>query len=504
MRKIYTTTVLIIAIIVVINLLAYEFHVRLDLTEGQQYTLSDATKNILDNLEEPVTVKAYFSENLPQAIVKTRTDFQEMLVEYADRADGMIQYEFIDPGKNEATENEALQNGIQPLLINVREKDQVKQQKAFLGVVVILGSKQESIPYMQPGTAMEYSLSTAVKKISIDAKPTVGFLNGHGEPRIDEMPQLMQELNVLYTPQAVSISDTTDIPASISTLVIVRPMDSIPPSHLAQLDAFMSRGGNIAACINRVDGNLQNAYGTVTQNGLEEWLRTKGVEVEPNFVVDAKCGAVTTQQQTPFGMMQQQIPFPYLPIIGKYADHPVSKGLENVMFQFASTIRFVGDTTTRFVPILMSSDKSSFLPAPLYFDVQKNWSEADFTMAGLTMGAAVESSIGNSVSSKMVVIADGDFIINGAGQQQRQLQPDNINLLSNAIDWLSDDTGLIELRTKGVSSRPIDELDASTKTILKYGNFISPLFLVLVYGIVRFQRNRMRRAKRMNLNYEED
>lgn len=504
MRKIYTTTILIIAIIVVVNLLAYEFHFRLDLTEGQQYTLSDATKNILDNLEEPITVKAYFSENLPQAIVKTRTDFQEMLVEYANRADGMIQYEFIDPGKNEATENEALQNGIQPLLINVREKDQVKQQKAFLGVVVILGSKQEAIPYMQPGTAMEYSMSTAIKKISIDAKPVIGFLGGHGEPTINDLPQLMQELNVLYTPQPVYLSDTTDIPPTISTLVIISPLDTIPPSHINKLNAFMSRGGRVAACINRVDGNLQNAYGSAIQNGFEAWLRSLGVEVEPTFVVDAKCGAVTTQQQTPFGMMQQQIPFPYLPIVGKYADHPVSKGLENVMFQFASTIRFAGDTSARFTPLLMSSDKSSFLPAPLYFEVQKNWAEADFPMAGLTMGAAVEGKLVGTADSKLVVIADGDFIVNGSGQQQRQLQADNINLVSNAIDWLSDDTGLIELRTKGVSSRPIDELDASTKTLLKYGNFISPLFLVLVYGVIRFQRNRMRRAKRMNLNYEED
>lgn len=504
MRKIYTTAILIIAIIVVVNLLAYEFHVRLDLTEGQQYTLSDATVNILENLEEPVTVKAYFSENLPQAIVKTRTDFQEMLVEYANRADGMVQYEFIDPGVNEATENEAMQNGIQPLLINVREKDQVKQQKAFLGAVVILGTKQESIPYMQPGTAMEYALSTAIKKISIEAKPVVGFIGGHGEPSLQEMGQLVEELNVLYSPQEVFMSDTTQIPATMKSLVLLRPLDTIPPSHLQQLDAFLARGGSLAVCINRVDGNLQNAYGTATATGVEDWLRQKGIDVEPNFVIDAKCGAVTMQQQTPFGMMRTQVAFPYLPIVGKYADHPVSKGLENVMFQFASTIRWVGDTTSRFTPILMTSDKSGFLPAPLYFDVQKQWTEADLPMAGLTMGAAVEGRIGGDTPYRMVVIADGDFTVNGAGEQQQQQQPDNINLLSNAIDWLSDDTGLIELRTKGVTSRPIDEMDDSTKTMIKYANFISPLVLVLVYGVVRFQRNRMRRVKRMNMNYEED
>ena len=120
------------------------------------------------------------------------------------------------------------------------------------------------------------------------------------------------------------------------------------------------------------------------------------------------------------------------------------------------------------------------------------------------MGAALEGKFGSSLPSKLVVIADGDFVVNGAGQQPRRLQPDNVSLLSNTIDWLSDDTGLIALRTKGVTSRPIDELEDSTKTIIKYVNFALPLLLVIIYGLVRFQYNRIQRLKRMSLNYEKD
>jgi len=78
-----------------------------------------------------------------------------------------------------------------------------------------------------------------------------------------------------------------------------------------------------------------------------------------------------------------------------------------------------------------------------------------------------------------------------------------VNLVSNAIDWLSDDTGLISLRTKGVTSRPIDELQDSTKTILKYTNFLLPILLVIGYGVFRSQQNKMKRFKRMSENYEE-
>lgn len=502
-QKLFIITSLVIGILLVVNLLSNEFHFRVDLTDEKQYTLSPATKDILKNLEEPVTVKAYFSNDLPASVAKTRQDFQELLIEYSKRADGNVLYEFVNPNEKESSENDAVQNGIQPVMITIREKDQAKQQKVFLGATVSLGEKKEVIPFIQPGTAMEYSLSTAIKKISLENKATVGFLQGHGEPSLQEIGQLVEQLGVLYNVSEVRLSDTTFIGDQVKTMVIIRPTDSIPNSHFDKLDAFLSKGGRLVIAMNRVNGDLQNRYGTPTATGLESWLQRKGVEVDADFVVDAKCGAVTMQQQQGPFTMQSQIPFPYIPQVGKFADHPVSKGLENVMFQFASSIKYTGDTSRRFTSLALSSDQSNALKAPLYFDIQKQWTKADLPLKNITMAAAVEGKLTGSMNSKMVVIADGDFIINGAGQQPRRVQPDNVNLVSNAIDWLSDDTGLISLRTKGVTSRPIDELEDSTKMILKYVNFLLPLLLVIGYGVFRSQQNKIRRFKRMSENYEE-
>src|SRR6478736_95645 len=214
-QKLYITTALLIGILLALNLLSNEFHLRFDLTSEGQYTLSDATLDILDDLEDPVTIKAYFSTNLPPNVVKTRQDFQEMLIEYSNRADGMIQYEFINPNEKESTENEAVQNGIQPVMINIREKDQVKQQKAFLGATLSLGDRKEVIPFMQPGAAMEYALTTAIKKISVTEKPTIGFIQGHGEPPLSELSQVQAQLSVLYNTQEIALTDTTTIPDRI-------------------------------------------------------------------------------------------------------------------------------------------------------------------------------------------------------------------------------------------------------------------------------------------------
>lgn len=496
----FSTTALIIGIIVALNLLANEYHLRLDLTDDKQYTLSKATDDILDNLEEPVTVKAYFSQDLPPNISKTREDFQDILIEYANRSDGQLLYEFINPNEKESYEQEATQSGVRPVLINVREKDQVKQQKSYLGATVQLGEKTEVIPFVQPGAAMEYALSTAIKKLAIDDKPVIGLIQGHGEPSLAEMPQANEQLTILYQVRQVRLTDSTRIPENIKTLALIRPMDSIPPSHFQQLDEFLSSGGRLLVAINRVGGDLRSLYGNAINTGLETWLHRKGVDVKDNFVVDARCGSVGMPQQFGGFTIQANISFPYVPVIGTFADHPITTGLESLMLEFASEVEFAGDSTVRFTPLAFSSDLSNALPAPQFFDVNKEWTENDFTRKNIPVAAAIEGTIANPF--RMVVVGDGDFPVNGPYQQQRSLQPDNVNLLANAIDWLSDDTGLIELRTKGVVSRPIREFDATTKAILKYGNFLFPIALVIGYGLMRTQRNRIKRLKRMNENYE--
>ena len=504
-QKLYITTALLIGILLALNLLSNEFHLRFDLTSEGQYTLSDATLDILNDLENPVTIKAYFSTNLPPNVVKTRQDFQEMLIEYSNRADGLIQYEFINPNEKESTENEAVQNGIQPVMINIREKDQVKQQKAFLGATLSLGDRKEVIPFLQPGAAMEYALTTAIKKISVTEKPTIGFIQGHGEPPLSELSQVQAQLSVLYNTQEIVLTDTTIIPDRINTLAWIRPTDSIPPVQLQKVDAFLARGGKLVIAMNRVKGDLQNANGFAINTGLESWLRQKGIVVEDNFVVDAKCGTINVVQQQGSFSFQTQISFPFLPLVGKFADHPISKGLETVLFEFASTINYLGDTTKKFIPLALTSEQSSALKAPQYFNIQKQWTEADLPQRNLTMAAAIEGKLAENTQSKLVLIADGDFAVTGPqqGQGQQRRPADNINLFTNSIDWLSDDTGLISLRTKGVTSRPIDQLEDSTKAILKYVNFLLPILLVIGYGLIRTQQNRIRRFKRMSENYEE-
>ena len=499
--KISSTIVLMVVIVVIINILSGNYFFRLDLTEGKEYTLSKATKDILKNLDKPVTVTAYFSKDLPPNIGNIAGNLKDMLIEYGNRSGGMVVYKFVNPNEKEATESEALKNGIQPLMINVREKDQVKQQKAYLGALISMGDEKEIIPFIRPGSAMEYALSTAIKKLSVVNKPSIALIQGHREPAKEELMQVYTDLSVLYNVQDLKLTDTTIISDKFKTIAIVRPLDTIPPSQLKILDNFLARGGNIFLAINRVDGNFSNATGNSVSVGIEDWLRRKGVTVSGDFIIDAKCGAVTVQQQQGNFSMATQVQFPYLPVIGKFADNPVTKGLEEVSMQFASPITFSGDSAVKFTPIAFSSEKSGILKTPLYFDIQKQWTTNDFPMSNLVVAAIIQGKLSSNANSKMVIVSDGDFAV-GNPRGGNQLPRDNVNLMVNSIDWLSDDTGLIDLRTKGVTSRPIKEMEEGTKIFLKWFNFLAPIILIIIYGLIRVQISKNKRIKRMEVNYE--
>ena len=488
-RKVQTTLFLIIAILVLVNILSTRYFFRIDLTEDQRYSLSDATDEILQKLDEPVTVTAYFSEDLPPDVEKVRQDFKDILIEYANRSDGNVVYEFINPNEDQETEMKAQQNGISPIMINVRDKDQLKQQKAYLGALVQLGENKETIPFIQPGAAMEYSLSTAIKKISVNEKPILGLLQGNGEPSLAALQQLNMQLNVMYEVKPFSFSDTSGVPFDYNTVFVIAPTDSIIERDFNYLDQFLSRGGRLLLAINNVKGNFQTASGELVNTGYSNWLNKFGLSIEDNFVLDANCSSVMVQQQQGMFRMNTPVSFPYLPIISSFTDHPITKGLESVVFPFASSINITPkDTTISYVTIASTSEKSSMETLPLFFNISKQWSNSDFSMSSIPVGVAMEGKISGNIYSKMVVFSDGDFAVNGEGQGAQQLQPDNVSLMSNAIDWLSDDTGLIELRTKGVTSRPLSaQLEDGTKTLVKYANFLIPIILIILFGVIRFQ-----------------
>ncbi len=500
-KSIFTYLLLVAAVVILVNILAAKLFFRLDFTQDNAYTLSKATKDILKSLNEPLTVTAYFSEDLPPEIAKVRRDFKDLLIEYSTFAKSNLRYEFVNPNSDEQTENKALHSGVQPIILDVREKDQIKQQKAYMGAVLQIGDRKEIVPFIHSGSSMEYVLSSSIKKISITDKPTIAYLQGHGEPTLNAIPQVYAALSILYNISTVDLKDSAVDLTKFKTAVLLSPKDTISPQDFLKLDNFLNNGGRLFIGCDNVVGDFSTASGNVHTTGVENWLSQKGLTIEKSFVIDVSCAFVNLAQRQGAYQITTQVPFPYLPIIKTFENHAITKGLEQVILQFASPLTFKSDGETQFISLLKTSEKSGIRPAPLIFDVQKQWIQQDFPLKNIPVAGLLTKKLSNHKEWKIVVVSDGDFAINGTGQEMQQLQPDNINFIVNAIDWLSDDTGLMELRTATVTSRPIDEINDEKKILIKYFNFLFPILAMLGYGIFRMQYNRTLRIKRMDENF---
>lgn len=489
-------------IIIAVNMISSKMYFRLDFTADQRYTLSKATLDILSNLEDIVTVKAYFSDDLPTQLINIRQDFEDILIEYENRSDGNVVFEFISPNGDNEKEAEAQQNGIQSIIVNVTEKDQVQQLRAYMGAVISLGDQKEVIPVVQPGINIEYNLTTSIKKISILEKPKIAILGGHDEATISQLQQLVQQLSVLNTVEPYSIIENEEIPSTYKSLIIIDPKDTIPSSNFAKIDDFIRKGGNIFLAYNNLNGDLSTSYLSAENDiGIVNWLGTMGIQMGSQFVVDANCGAINVRQNSGVFTYTSQIKFPYFPNINTFPDHPVVKGLEGILLPFASSLNYTAtDSSIVYTPLMQTSEKSGLAVTPTYINIQKKWNDADFSQGKQTVALALDGPLnGGNINTRLVIVTNDKFAVNG--EQPQQVAADNINFVSNAIDWLSDDTGLIDLRTKGITSRPLDKVKDSTREMLKWGNVLVPILIILIYAFIRRQMNLKKRHAWMEGNY---
>ena len=196
--KLFVQGSMVLAIILVVNLLSEVAYFRVDFTEDNRYTLGEATRNILENLDEVITVKAYFTEELPAQLNYIKDELRDQFVEYENRSNGNFVFEFINPNISDELKQEAVQNGVRPVSINVVEDDQRQQIQAFMGVVIQADGKKEVIPLVQPGSGLEYEITTSIKKITLETKPRIGMIQIKNGVSMEAIPQLLQQLSVMY------------------------------------------------------------------------------------------------------------------------------------------------------------------------------------------------------------------------------------------------------------------------------------------------------------------
>lgn len=499
MKQIIKDNIYIITAIILLNILSYFIFFRVDFTANSRYSLSKVSKNIIKSNTQPIVVNFYVTEDLPQDIKKLAKEFKALLKEYKSLSNVSFTINTIFPDNPEKG-LQAAEAGIHPILKEIKERDLEKIQKIFMGAVFKIGNKQAVIPFIGSNTPLEYEITRLIKQASDTLKPNVGFITGHGEATFNRMPQLINELSHLTDMGMVTLGSSEDL-GKFNVLCIIDPKDSFTPYEISRIEQYLDKGGRIFIALNHAIGQINDNQnnGFINRTGIEDMLEQKGLKIKYDFVVDNNCGTIAVNQQHGFITFQNNVSFPYLPIITNFSKHTITYGLSAILLPFASSIEQVKTQSTYiFTSLAQTSSVSGIQQAPFFFNLQKQWTKRDFNHPNNTVAALLTN---DDNSSAIVTITDADFIINDVGLYAHPLRADNINFAVNSIEWLADNSGLIQLRNKFTTFASLEPVDENTKDVLKYLNFLLPMIIIIIASIVNYRRNQRKRINRSRPGY---
>ncbi len=514
-------TAIILGILVLLNIVSVRIFGRIDVTERNLFTLSDASKNLMRSLDDKVTVKAFFTDDLPSPYNNNRRALLDQLNEYKAYAGGNLLYEFINP-EGEKGEQEAQQQGVAPVQVQVVKEDKFEVKRAYMGMIFMYEDKKEVIPVIQNPSTLEYDISSTIKRLTSQAQKKIGFLTGQGEPGLNELSRVQQTLVKQYEVTTVDISGGKSVPLDIAALVVMAPNTRFSEPDKYQLDQYVMRGGKVAFLLNKIDANLQQRFGRPLDLNLDDQLETYGLRINNDLVRDAQCANISIMQQQMGFSMQSQVPFPLIPLASRFSkDNMMVKDLQGVILFFASSID-TGALASKQLKgeiLIRSSEQSGRQTQVFMFDPLQRYSREDFSEKEIPLAAVISGQFksafegkpipqdtaagaippsGNTLTqspeTRIILVGDGDF-----ARDQYLSNRDNLTLMANIVDYLVDDAGLIAIRSKDVTQPPLEQVSDGTKKTLKYGNLILPPVLVLGYGFIRW-RNRKTRRKALELH----
>ncbi len=472
---------LVIGILAVVNFLSYQIFTRFDLTENKAYSISQVSKKTVKKLDDIVNVKVYFSEDLPSQFITLRQEVGDILDEYEAYSEGNIQIEFINPDDDKSTARELHTKGIPQLTFQTFEKDKAQVVNGYMGMTISFGDNMEVVPVLDKDTSsLEYQLTTAIKKITAEQMATVAFLTSNGTANLQqEISGAYQAVSELYSVNVVDLGKQEEIPAAITTLIIAGPKEKINEAQLDALEAFLGRGGNILAL---VDGVLtgQNLQAQANKTGLENLLAERGVSLNHNLVADVRNAMASFNQ----GFMTFSTNYPFWPKItsdGFNEDNSAVSGLESVVLQWASSLDIASEENI--IPLAYTSPKAWQEKDKFNLNPQQNIQKTGGQQ--FTLAALIESN--EAGEGSIIVVGDSDFIVNNNNA-------DNLTFFQNLVDSLSLDDDLISIRSKNVTSRPIQEnLGDSTRGFIRYANIFGVTIIVIVFGMTRYYLRRKSR-----------
>lgn len=523
-KKQFILSILLLAVILIlINLISRSLFFRWDLTKGNIYSLSESSKSIISQLDDRMTARVFFSEDLPGEYVNSRRYLQDILEEYRAYSKSNFHFEFVNPDDNEKAKQEASGYQIPPVQLRVLENDKLEIKNVYMGLVLLYRDKKEVLPLIQTTEGLEYDLTAAIKKMLAKDLKKIGLIAGKGE--VVQTNQLTQFLNQTYHVRHTSLN--APIPLDINMILMNGVMDSLSLDELYHLDQFLMRGGKLFISQARQEAKVQEGMAESIASNIYSFLEFYGLTIHPDIVIDKLCSQIQIQQRQGIFTFNNAVDYPPIPVIRRFnQENPIVAGLDEVRVFFPHEITAHPDSGD-FVPLMWTSKNSGslaegYFPAPSMggnYSLRNGYNiypvdnrqlqkfdKGSMVVAGLRTGSQAsffadssdyahdEAFLAYTDNINLLLITDNRFFddTRAAGI------PENTALILNAVDVMTGDAELVSIRNRGIKVRPLKpEVLASdtVRNIWKWANIITPSFLVILFALVKLGQNRKKRRK---------
>ena len=399
-----------ILLVISINLTAYFFYFRFDLTEEKKYSINPTTQKLLTSLDDITYIKVYLDGDLPAGFIRLKNTTKDLLDEYR-KLSQFIEYEFINPNElNTDTEKKQLykelsENGLEATNLQIQGINSNSEQLIFPGAIIFYKGKSISLNLLQnqigtdPQTVLnnsienaEFEFTNALFKLTKDYKPKIAFLQGHNE--LDELETAdinhslgnsRGSLSEYFQVEHINIRDyevnSNQVPSlekqlnrlnRYKALIIAKPSRSFSEVDKFLIDQFIMNGGKTLWLIDGVvmdmdslKGNRPYTMAIPNDLNLTDMLFTYGVRINYDLIMDFQSDKIPVVVGYQGDIPQQQLlPWLYSPIVIPKNKHAIVKNIDGIKSMFASSMDTIRVADVKKTPLLFSSPYSKLPKAP--------------------------------------------------------------------------------------------------------------------------------------------
>ena len=525
-----------------LNWLASLFFFRWDLTEDKRYTISDATKQLLSNLDKDVIVNVYLSGEFPPGFERLESATRETLEEFKTYSNGHLSFQFSDPS-DAASEDERkkqyqnlVDRGLTPTNLFANEDGKRTEKLIFPGAIVqadtlaipvqLLKGNKSSSPEEQLNQSyenVEFQLASAIRVLDNPAKKKVGLLVNHTQKlppaRLSDLIATMQQSYDVF--MVVNDPETYE---GLDALMVLKPDVPFSEEEKYKLDQYVISGGKALFFVDgaKVDSvSLEGNYVQPLDLNLNDLFFRWGVRINNNLVKDLNSASIPMNVGNMGDKPEiKSVPWRFFPLLNNFGPSPITRNTDAVYSRFLSSLDTVGGAPgIQKIPLLMTSPYTNLVNTPAlvgYNEARQQPDPADYKggvkLAAVLLEGSFNSLFENRIlpndprsktfkatgQGKIIICADGDVVVNDFDYRRNTPLPlgydrastnifGNKDFVMHALDYMTDENGIINSRSKQISIRALDKIAVhKDKKFWQALNLLLPLIILGIFGAIRY------------------